>query len=225
MTSTVDIEQALGLPELRARFLAHSRAAYALLPPLEAPKILDIGCGQGLQTLELARLSGGEVVGIDVDEAALSVLRDRLADTTPRPAVSVVNTSLYQTGAADGAFDLLWEEGVLHLLDDGRSFPECHRLLRPGGFLVMHERIDWFEARRATLSEHGFDLADRYLLPEHCWWTDYGKPLAARIRALRQSVTTDVDPAALDRYARQAADLEADPSRFDCGFYLLRKRG
>ena len=66
----MNINDALNVEELRGRFLEHSRQAYRLLPPLEQPRILDIGCGQGQQTMELARLGGGEVIGIDIDNAA-----------------------------------------------------------------------------------------------------------------------------------------------------------
>jgi 2-polyprenyl-3-methyl-5-hydroxy-6-metoxy-1,4-benzoquinol methylase len=52
----MDIDQASNVEELRGRCLEHSRRAYRLLPPLEQSRILDIGCGQGQQTMELSAL-------------------------------------------------------------------------------------------------------------------------------------------------------------------------
>ena len=57
--------------------LAFTRKAYEMLPGLEAPSILDVGCGQGGPTLELARLSAGQVTGLDTDQSALDELARR----------------------------------------------------------------------------------------------------------------------------------------------------
>lgn len=63
-----------GLGAVSAAGLDFTHRAFEMLPELETPRILDVGCGQGRATLELARLSGGQVVGLDVDHAALDVL-------------------------------------------------------------------------------------------------------------------------------------------------------
>ena len=39
------------------------------------PRILDIGCGPGMQTIELAKLSGGHIVALDFHEPFLEQLR------------------------------------------------------------------------------------------------------------------------------------------------------
>ena len=135
----MDIDHALNVEELRRRCLEHSRQAYRLLPPLGQPRILDIGCGQGQQTMELAGLGGGEVIGIDIDKAALSRLRQRVDQAGLRRRIKAIHVSLFDNGFDDNSFDLLWEEGVLHLLDASRSLSECRRLLKPDGYLVMHE--------------------------------------------------------------------------------------
>jgi SAM-dependent methyltransferase len=223
LESTLDIELALGVEELRAGFLVFSRETYGKLPPMEKPRILDIGCGSGLLTLELAALGGGEIVGIDIDAGALSKLRQRIAAAELSRRITVIHGSLLESGLPDASFDLLWEEGVLHMLDPSRSFPECRRLVRPGGHLVMHETLNWFEGVRKGLSSRGFQVADEHLLPKHHWWNAYGKPLEERIQAFRQTLGDAEVPAGLARYEQEVEVLKNDPEQFDCGFFALRK--
>ena len=220
----MDIERILGVQELRTRALEHTRMAFAMLPAMDRPRVLDIGCGQGLQTMELARLSGGEVVGIDIDEAALARFLERLEQSGFRSQITVRMCSLFEPGLAAESFDILWEEGVLHLLQPDGSFAACHRLLRRGGFLVMHETIGWFEATSPRLPELGFSLVDRHLLPRHFWWTEYGAPLERRVRAFRESHGDAALSPELARYANEAAMIKSDPDRFDCGFFIAQKR-
>ena len=220
----MDIDDALNVEELRGRFLEHSRQAYRLLPPLEQPRILDIGCGQGQQTLELARLGGGEVIGIDIDNAAISMLQQRIDQAGRGDRIRAIHVSLFDNGFDDHSFDLLWEEGVLHLLDVSRSLSECRRLLRPDGYLVMHETIVWFESVRDTLQESGFELFDRHMLPKHFWWTDYGAPLEERIRAYRETLGDASHSPEVAEHESVVAAIKSDPDRTDCGIYLVQKR-
>jgi ubiquinone/menaquinone biosynthesis C-methylase UbiE len=172
----------------------------------------------------LAELGLGEIVGIDIDDAALSQLRQRIQDAGLSHRVIAVNVSLYETGIPDQSFEILWAEGVLHSLDPYKSFRECHRLLKPKGFLMIHETIAWFEERRKSLPEFGFECVDRYLLPTHCWWTDYGAPLEERIRALREAHGGDPESEEFARYEREAATLREAPYAFDSGFFLIQRR-
>jgi 2-polyprenyl-3-methyl-5-hydroxy-6-metoxy-1,4-benzoquinol methylase len=222
--ATMNIERDLGVQELRMRVLEHTRKAFALLPAIDRPRILDIGCGQGVQTLELARLGGGEVVGIDIDETVLTRFHQRLEQSDVSSRVTVRLGSLFDLELAAESFDILWEEGVLHLLEPARSFAACHRLLRPEGFLVMHETLAWFEAARQWWPEQGLVLVDRHLLPRHFWWTEYGAPLERRVRELRESHADAARAPELARHAKEAAMIKADPDRFDCGFFILQKR-
>jgi ribosomal protein L11 methylase PrmA len=105
MEPPIDIERALGIQELRERFLQHTKRAYRMLPKFDRPRILDIGCGTGLPTMVLAELSLGEIVGIDIDDAALSQLRQRIEHANLSYHVIAVNASLYETGIPEGAFE------------------------------------------------------------------------------------------------------------------------
>jgi 2-polyprenyl-3-methyl-5-hydroxy-6-metoxy-1,4-benzoquinol methylase len=54
--------------------------AFSLIPPVDKPAILDIGCGSGIPTMELARLSSGTVTAIDIDEKELKKLREKVKE-------------------------------------------------------------------------------------------------------------------------------------------------
>jgi 2-polyprenyl-3-methyl-5-hydroxy-6-metoxy-1,4-benzoquinol methylase len=60
---------------IRKNFLKYTRQAFTSIPIIDHPLILDIGCGSGVQTVELARLSNGKITAIDIDRTALAKLR------------------------------------------------------------------------------------------------------------------------------------------------------
>ena len=219
----MDIDKALNVEELRGRCLKHTRRAYRLLPSLEQPRVLDIGCGQGQQTMELARLSGGKVVGIDIDHAALSRLQERIEQSSFGDRVKVIHVSLFDNKFDDHSFDVLWEEGVFNLLDASRCLAECRRLLKPDGYLVMHETILGFESIRKKFPEFGFKLMDQHMLPKHFWWTNYGAPLEKRIRVYREIHGDDSDSPKLAEHENMVASIKNDPDGTDCGIYLVKR--
>jgi SAM-dependent methyltransferase len=224
-----DLDRELGIVELREGFLEHTRRAWALLPPFDAvlPRILDIGCGTGTPTLELARLSGGEVVGIDIDEAALEVLRRRTAAAGLGGRVATCCVSVLETGFADAAFDLLWEEGALHLLDVDRSLGECRRLLKPGGHLVMHETTRWLDGTRGALVDRGFAVRAAYPLPKHLWLTHWAEPLDERLRQFERSHDLggldEFTAGALATHRAVVASIRADPDATSSAYWIVRR--
>jgi len=219
----MDIDRALNVEELRGRSLKHTRRAYRLLPSLEQPRILDIGCGLGQQTMELARLSGREVVGIDIDHSAVSRLQQRIDQANAGDRIKAIHVSLFDNKFDDECFDIIWEQGVLHLLDESKSFAECRRLLKPNGYLVMHETILWFKCSQKKLPEFGFKLMEEHILPKHFWWTNYGAPLGDRIKAYRDVHGDASDSKKLAEYESVVASMKRDPDRTDCGIYLVKR--
>jgi ubiquinone/menaquinone biosynthesis C-methylase UbiE len=231
VTISYELDRKLGVFELRASFLEHTRRAYAMLPPPTSRprRILDIGCGTGAPSIELARLSGGTVVGIDVDERALEVMREHVTGAGLAGRVTARCASIDDLIFPDASFDLVWEEGVLHLLDADRSLTQCRRLLEPGGYLVMHETKRWFEDVRERLPELGFALRNTHPLPEHSWLTAYAEPLDAKLRAYLESHDTETldetTAQALATHQQAVASIRSDPSATDCAFYIAQKAG
>ena len=76
-------------------------------------EILDIGCGSGIPTIELAKLSSGEIIGIDIDQSVLNQFNIKIEQEGFFQRIKTYNYSIYSTPFHNGQFDLIWEEGVL----------------------------------------------------------------------------------------------------------------
>lgn len=119
---------------------AGNSAAY-LLPLLEpGMSILDVGCGPGNITADLADLvAPGPVVGIDV---AASVLEEARALASERGAgnISFIPGDFRAAGLAPGSFDVVHAHQVLqHLRDPVDALRAMGRLAKPGGIVAARD--------------------------------------------------------------------------------------
>jgi len=104
--------------------------------------ILDVGSGPGNQIFELSSIvgPGGRVQGVDPAESAIAIASRRC---------SGLSNVYFELGDAaqlpfeDETFDAVMSSQVFEYLDDvGRALEEMHRVLRPGGRVLIHD-TDW----------------------------------------------------------------------------------
>jgi len=104
-----------------------------LFLPLVSPgsRILEVGCGSGLQTRKL--VEHAEVVGLDISPLALAAARQ----TVPRGrwACGSADIGLPFTAASFQAIYCC--EVIEHILDVRQALREMHRVLAPGGLLFL----------------------------------------------------------------------------------------
>jgi 2-polyprenyl-6-hydroxyphenyl methylase/3-demethylubiquinone-9 3-methyltransferase len=117
-----------------------------------ALRVLDVGCGEGQITAELAR-AGFDIVGVDVAEEPLR--RARRA----HPALDVRLIDEHDWPLADASFDAVFAgDTIEHVLDTIGWLSELRRVLRPGGSLLLstpaHGRLTLLAA---ALSPRGFE--------------------------------------------------------------------
>lgn len=130
----------LELADAQPPIQAIKRQMLTLGTVCEGDRVLDIGCGIGLEAMRLAGRVGssGQVVGIDVSESLIAEARDRL-DGAPAPLDYAV-MDVRQLEFPDGAFDLCRAERVLRYVErPDQAVREMARVVRPGGQVVVFD--------------------------------------------------------------------------------------
>lgn len=118
---------------------------------------LDVGCGEGSHTVELAKRFGMDVLGVDPVPWHVELARRELARQTAdlpalRGAVRFAPGSAQSLPVEDGAVDLIWcRDVLLHVQDLPRAYAEFRRALRPGGRVLVYQMFatDLLEPREA----------------------------------------------------------------------------
>jgi 2-polyprenyl-3-methyl-5-hydroxy-6-metoxy-1,4-benzoquinol methylase len=97
-----------------------------------APRVLDVGCGEGRFAAALAS-AGAEVVAVDVAAEAVRRARER----HPQLDVRLIEPEA-ELALADASFDVVWAgETIEHVADTVGWLSELRRVLRSGGVLLL----------------------------------------------------------------------------------------
>jgi SAM-dependent methyltransferase len=137
-------------------------STHALIAEVGVPAgaaCLDLGCGGGDVTRELARLSGpaGRVLGVDVDPVKVEIARTECAELGVRNAA--FETRDLTRWEPEGSFDVVYARFLLtHMARPAELLAVARRHLRPGGSMVV-EDIDF----RGHFAEPECPALNRYV--------------------------------------------------------------
>jgi serine/threonine-protein kinase HipA len=222
-----------------------TREALRRLPRLpEAPRVVDLGCGRGRQTLVLAQELSVPINAVDNHAPFIAELK---AEAERRGLSHLVRARCADFGQLDdapGSYDLLWSEGAIYHLGWAGGLSRWRPLLTPGGLMAATEATWLTEAppaeaaafwregypsmgtlasNAAVARDAGYQVLDTFTLPASAWWDDFYRPLQERMAALRAEAATD--PALTEAIASAAREIDLY-ARFGDSygyvFYLLR---
>lgn len=131
------------LPEQAWAYCAAVGNPFELGPFNPGDRVLDLGCGAGIDLLVAALLVGaqGRVIGVDITPAMVA-LAARHADLAGLDTVQVYKATIEQLPVADASVDIVISNGAINLAASKRRvFAEIYRVLRPGGYLYMADMI------------------------------------------------------------------------------------
>ena len=209
---------------LRQGLSKYTRKAYEMLPELDKPRILDIGCGSGASTIELARLCNGHIMGLDIDQPLLDKLRRKAEEGGFSNRVKPLKCSMLEMDFADESFDILWSEGSIFVIGFEKGLKEWRRFLKPNGFLVVHDESKNTERKLKHIPDCGYNLLGYFSLPEDAWWIEYYGPLERRIQELRTEYVHDIESLkVLDKEQNEIDMFKKYRESYGSVFFIMQK--
>lgn len=233
------------LPRQGPGSLACTQRALDLCGELPArPRVVDLGCGGGAQTLDLAQLTDGSILAIDSHAPLIQRLRAKLEEQGLADRVEARVGDMSRLSLAPESFDLVWSEGALYNIGLEQALPLCRQLLRSGGYLAFTDAVwctpDPPAQVRAAFADYptmgsvdevlalvqrgGWALIGHFALPPAAWWDRFYTPMEQRLAQLRRKYVADVEAlAVLDEIAEEPAMHRRWGDTYGYEFFVLRK--
>lgn len=190
-----------------------TKRTYSLLSELpEVPMILDVGCGPGKQTLDIAQIANGKIIALDNYKPYLDKLEKKVAELKLEKRVLTKLGDMNDLQFEENTFNLIWAEGSIYLMGFGKALELWKKYLKPKGYIVFSE-LCWFKNERPEeidnywLSNYGpmnsidgiikfltntdYKFVGSYVLPNEAWWEDYYSSLSERVMELRIKYEND----------------------------------
>lgn len=149
---------------------AENSAAYLLPHLVPGQRLLDVGCGPGTISVDLAmRVAPGEVVALDREASVLAEV-EQLAAERGATTLRTTTGDVYALDIPDDAFDVVHAHQLLqHLSDPVAALGEMRRVARPDGIVALRDadyaamtwypldpRLDrWLEIYRTVARANG----------------------------------------------------------------------
>lgn len=171
------------------------------------PHILDIGCGPGMQTIQLAKLIDGKITAIDTHQPFLDDLNIRAQNEGVQDKIETLNKSMFEIDFEEGQFDVIWSEGAVYIYGFEKALKEWQYFLKDNGYIVVSEAswlkenppteikdfwndcypdIKIIKENKVIIEKNGYNLISCFTLPDNSWWENYYIPMEVRINKLRE---------------------------------------
>jgi len=224
---------------------ASTRKAFEMMDYLpSAPRILDIGCGPGVQTVELLRLSGGTVVALDLLPQMITRVRKAAADAELADRLETVQADMNEMEFEPSSFDMIWSEGAIYFIGFERGLATVKEFVKPGGYVAVSEavwletdpprevielwkeypEIDTVDRKLRIVSELSYQSVGHFVLPASSWTESYYDPLAKRISQYEQKWKGIPDAEDVLAEARREISIFQRYSRYySYAFFVMRR--
>ena len=195
---------------------ASTARALALAGALPADaQVLDIACGPGMQTLDLADLlPEAKITAVDLQADFVEEGSRRSVSRGVSDRVEFSQGDMHALEFPPASFDLLWCEGAAYIMGVEKALGSWRALLGPGGRIALSDAAwlrsrdgaprhlqDWWAkgypdmrdlgGARDLVRACGYQLLGDFVLPAEAWWEHYYTPMTNRLDKLELKYAGD----------------------------------
>ncbi|MBP1927784.1 SAM-dependent methyltransferase [Methanolinea mesophila] len=246
MTSEDCFHQVFGqMPRQGPGYPEATRKAWSLIPSVPPrPVIVDIGCGTGTQTRDLAGLTDGSITAVDVYEPFL----EKIAEWAQREGLSkrvrTVKASMDDLPFDRDQFDIIWSEGAIDIMGFEKGLSLWKQYCKKGGHIVVsdltlfaasapEELIEFWKPYGVTISTEeekarqisaaGLQLLHTFRLEKKGWTEYFYEPMGKVIEALRKEKGDIPECAAvLDALEQEGVMYRKYGNSYGYSFFVMR---
>ena len=161
--------------------------------PAEA-KMLDIGCGKGVQTFDLAEVFHGTITAIDNHPAFVDFVNRKAKGLGLQKRVAAFVVDMNKIPFTENQFDIIWSEGSIFITGFENGLKNWHKFLKEGGYLAVSESA-WFrsdlpeeiagfwnsvypgimnmEDQKRVIESCGYQIVESFQEPKEAWKNEY----------------------------------------------------
>ena len=94
-----------------------TRRAFEMMSHVpESPRILDVGCGPGMQTVELLKITTGTVVALDLLPDMITRVKANAESAGVSDRLVTLEQDMKEMAFPESSFDVIWSEGAIYFL-------------------------------------------------------------------------------------------------------------
>ncbi len=206
----------------------YTRRAFDMIVGLPSnPRILDIGSGPGIQTLDLAMLTDGRITAIDLMPQMIERLNSAVKEKGLEDRVEVLQMDMNKMDFPTEEFDLVWSEGAIYIMGFKNGLEKVKPLVKDGGFVAVSEvvwlkpdppeevqgfweeypEIASIDEKLEVIEELKYEILGHFVLPPEAWTRDYYDHLESKADGLEKEWEGIPEAMEIIKVARDEVDI------------------
>ncbi|MFO8128829.1 MAG: class I SAM-dependent methyltransferase [Bacteroidales bacterium] len=206
----------------RTNLIEYTRKAFGKIPYIDEPQLLDLGCGTGATSLQLAELTNGNIVAVDEDKDCIDFLNSRIKKLHLENKIETIHSSVFKARLPEKSFDIIWAEGILNIIGFEKGLAFFRPFLKDKGYYVVHDDIK--NEKIKIIQACRYKIKDSFELPADAWWKSYYSCLQKKLQELADSCKTDSTMLRLIQEEKQHVEgFLTRPETYHSMFCILQK--